>query len=94
MLYNMPKTKKKPVKRMHASEARKALAELMESARTNGARVVLTRYGDDAAAIISAGDLKLLEAIEDAVDVELAGRALREKGPNISHAELKKELGL
>ena len=95
MLYNMKTAKRKPKTiRMHASEARKALAEMMECAGSKNRRIILTRYGDEVAALISSEDLRLLEAIEDAVDVEMARRALAEKGPNISHAELKKELGL
>ena len=93
MLYNMEKSKKKPsARRMHASEARKALAELMELAGKRSGRIILTRYGNDVAALISAGDLKLLEAIEDAIDVEMARRALAEKGPAIPWEEVKREL--
>ncbi|GEM_PF-5551823 len=66
----------------------------MEVASAGARRIVLTRYGDGVAALISAGDLKLLEAIEDAIDLEMARRALAEKGPRVSHADLKKELGL
>ena len=93
MLYNMKTAKRKPKTiRVHASEARKALAELMAGA--NGKRIILTRYGNDEAALIFAGDLRLLEVIEDAIDLEMSRRALAEKGPRISHVDLKKELGL
>lgn len=89
----MNTAKKKPKAiRMHASEARKALAELMEVAGVKGGRIILTRYGDDVAALISAGDLKLLEAIEDAIDIEMARRALAEGGPNIPWEEVKRDL--
>jgi len=93
MLYNINTAKKNPKTiRMHASEARKALAELMEVAGAKGGRIILTRYGDDVAALISAGDLKLLGAIEDAIDIEMARRALADKNPRIPWEEVKRDL--
>ena len=80
--------------RIETSKARDAFAELIDRARVNGERIMLHRYGKDVAALVPAGDVKLLRAIEDKIDLAAAKKALREKGRNISHAELKKELGL
>ena len=79
-----------PMTRIKTSKARDTFAELIDRARMNGERFVLVRYGKDVAAIVPAGDVELLRAIEDKIDLAAAKKALREKGRNIPHAELKK----
>ena len=80
--------------RVQASKARDSFADLIDRARVNGERTVLVRYGKDVAAIVPAADVDLLRSIENKIDLAAAKKALREKGPNISHAALKRELGL
>ncbi|RIL09767.1 MAG: prevent-host-death family protein [Proteobacteria bacterium] len=78
------------------SEAREEFSEVINQVSYSGQRVILHRYGKALAAIIPVGDLELLEAIEDSVDIESAQKALKEanKKGTIPWSVLKKELGL
>ncbi len=55
---------------------------------------VLTRRGEPIAAIVSMKELKLLQDLEDRVDIEDAWKAKNEPGEPIPWEELKKELEL
>jgi hypothetical protein len=57
-----------------------------------GERIVLRRRGKDVAVLVPVEDLKLLEEIEDRIDIEEAKKALKEKG-KIPWTKLKKKLG-
>lgn len=78
------------------SEAREEFSEVINQVSYSGQRVILHRHGKALAAIIPVGDLELLEAIEDSVDIEGAQKALKEanKKGTIPWSALKKELGL
>lgn len=60
------------------AEAQRWLADLVERAAEAKERVVLTRKGAPRAALVPIEDLKALEALEDAHDVEGARQALAE----------------
>ena len=80
--------------RYSASEARGKLAEIINEVAFGGRRFVLQRHGKDVAAVVSASDLALLEAIEDRLDLEEARAALQEGGKSIHWDELRTELAL
>jgi prevent-host-death family protein len=58
------------------SAAREQLAELVNRVAYRGERITLGRRGKKIAAIVSAEDLELLEALEDAADLRLIAEAL------------------
>jgi prevent-host-death family protein len=60
------------------SEARQGLAELCNRVAYGGERLVIARRGKARAALVPMEDLKLLEGLEDAIDLAGAGKALRE----------------
>jgi prevent-host-death family protein len=60
------------------ARARDELADLVNRASYGGERVILTRRGRTVAALIPAGDLDLLEALEDERDARLAQQSRRE----------------
>jgi prevent-host-death family protein len=60
------------------AEARNGLAEAINRVSYGGERVVFARRGKPVAALVSPGDLALLEQIEDAEDIRAARKALRE----------------
>lgn len=78
--------------RLTASQARKDFAETINQVLYRGERIVLHRRGKDIAAIVTLGDLELVEALEDRLDVEAARKALKKRGANISLKRLKAEL--
>jgi prevent-host-death family protein len=78
--------------RISASEARSRLAEIINEVAYGGHRILLHRHGKDVAAVVSARDLALLEALEDRMDLEEAREALKGKGTQISWKDLRHDL--
>lgn len=84
--------------RLAASKAREDFSDTLNKVAFAKERVVLHRRGKEVAAVVPIEDLKLLEAIEDRIDLEDARRALTEikqKGRRpIPWEKIKKDLGL
>jgi antitoxin Phd len=76
------------------AEARKKLAEIVNRVAYGKEPIILTRRGEEIAALISMEEFELLQLIEDHIDIEDARKALEEPGKNISAENLWKELGL
>ena len=77
------------------SDARDHLSEVVDRARYTHERVVLTKRGKDVGAIVSIEDLKLLEILEDQLDIDMARKALADAGDErISYQSLREKLGL
>jgi len=77
------------------SEAREQLADLVNRVAYRRERITLGRRGKKIAAIVSAEDLDLLEALEDAADLRLIAEALADpanKRPPIPWSVLEAEL--
>ena len=77
------------------SDARDHLSEVVDRVRYTHERVVLTKRGKDVGAIVSIEDLKLLEMLEDQLDIDMARKALAEAGEErIPFQSLREKLGL
>lgn len=76
--------------------ARKQISEVINRAAFGKERMILTRRGKEVAAVVPIEDVKVLEALEDRMDLEEARTALAQaKGKRaVPWARLKKELGL
>ncbi|HKS16642.1 MAG TPA: type II toxin-antitoxin system prevent-host-death family antitoxin [Planctomycetota bacterium] len=76
--------------------ARRGLADLINKASYAKERILLGRRGKAVAAIVPLEDVRLLEALEDRIDIAAARKALREaRGKKlIPWTTLKAELGL
>ena len=81
-------------RKMSAAEARKNFANIVNRVAFGNESIIVTRRGEDVAAIVSIDELKLLQQIEDRMDIEEARKALEEPGENIPAEKLWKELGL
>ena len=79
--------------RIEVTDARKAFADTINRVFYSRERIVLDRRGKPVAAIVSMDDLKLLEAIEDRMDLEDALDAMNEPGSQ-PWEKVKKDLGL
>lgn len=74
--------------------ARKNLSEIVNKVAYGKEPIVLTRRGEEIAALISMEQLEFLQLIEERIDIEDAIKALEDPGENISAEKLWKELGL
>jgi prevent-host-death family protein len=77
-------------------DARAQFSEIINRAAFAKERVTLTRRGKEIVAVVPIEDVKLLEALEDKIDLEEAREALSEakrKGAK-SWDKIKKELGI
>lgn len=81
------------MKSLDASELRQQIADALNTVAYAGERIAIKRHGKRIAVLVPVDDLELLEAMEDRVDLELAKKALKEKG-RIPWGRAKKELGL
>lgn len=80
--------------RVTTSKAREDLADLASRVHYSGERVVLTRHRKPFAALVSVEDLKLIEMIEDRIDMEEAKKALEESDERVPFEEVCRRLGL
>lgn len=78
------------------SEARESFSTTINRVAFAGERVVLTRHGRRIAAVVPIEDLDLIEAIEDASDLDDVRAALADpaNGERIGWEDLKAQLGL
>jgi antitoxin Phd len=76
------------------AEARKNFADIVNRVAYGKEPIVLTRRGQEVAALVSIDELELLRQIEDYIDIEDAKKALAEPGDNVSAKEVWKQLGL
>ncbi len=76
------------------AEARKNFADIVNKVAYGKEPIVLTRRGQEVAALVSIDELELLQQIEDHIDIKDAKKALAESGDNISAEEVWKQLGL
>ena len=77
-------------------DARSQLSEIINRAAFGKERLILTRRGKELVAVVPIEDVKLLEALEDRIDLEEARAALLEakKKGAVSWSKIKKDLGL
>lgn len=78
------------------ADARSQLADILNQTVYRKTRTILTRNGREIAGVVPVEDLKLLEDIENFVDLEEARAALAEtkKKGSVSWDKVKKSLGL
>ena len=81
---------------MTVSEARQAFSEVVMDAAVRKQRVVVTRHGRPAVAVVPIEDLEILEALEDERDAAEIRAALAEGAgqPTITLEELAAREGL
>ena len=80
--------------KISAADARKKFANIINRVAYGKESFVLTRRGEPLAAIVSIDDLKLLQEIEEQMDIDDAWKARNEPGENISWEKLREELDI
>ncbi len=78
------------------SEARESFSTTINRVAFGGERVVLTRHGRRVAAVVPIEDLELIEALEDARDLDEVREALADPAnrERVDWDQLKAQLGL
>lgn len=82
------------ITKVSTADARKNFADIVNKVAYGKEPIVLTRRGQDVAALVSMAELELLQQIEDYIDIEDAKQALAEPEKNIPAEEVWKQLGL
>ncbi|MCF8052230.1 MAG: type II toxin-antitoxin system Phd/YefM family antitoxin [Desulfobacterales bacterium] len=82
------------LKKISTADARKKFAHIINRVAFGKESFILTRRGEALAALVSVEDFKLLQEIEDRMDVEDAWQARESREETVSWEELKKELDL
>ena len=78
---------------LNVTELRKNVAEYVGRVLFTGERIAVQKNGKPACAIVSMEDLRLLEALEDHIDIQAAQQAMKEN-ETVSWEDLKKQLSL
>ena len=79
--------------KLAATALRRAFADAVNRVAYQGERIALERHGKTVAALVSADDLELLEALENRMDLAAARKALKEPGRR-RWEKVKADLGL
>jgi len=76
------------------ADARKNFADIVNKVAYGKEPIILTRRGQEIAALVSMEELELLQQIEDFIDIEDAKKALEEPGENVFASDVWSQLGL
>ncbi len=79
--------------KLAATALRRAFADTVNRVAYQGERIALERHGKTVAALVSADDLELLEALENRMVLAAARKALKEPGRR-RWEKVKADLGL
>ncbi|OGP63195.1 MAG: toxin-antitoxin system antitoxin subunit [Deltaproteobacteria bacterium RBG_13_49_15] len=82
------------INKVTAADARKNLSHIINKVAYGKESFVLTRRGQAIAALVSIDDLKLIQDIEERLDIEDAWKARNETGENTPWERLRLELNL
>jgi prevent-host-death family protein len=82
------------LRKISTADARKKLANIVNRVAFGKEAFVLTRRGEALAALVSVDDLKLLQEMEERMDIEDAWKARTESEETVTWEELKRELKL
>jgi prevent-host-death family protein len=82
--------------KVEATAARNRFSDLLNQVRYRADRVLIERRGKDMAVLIPMEDLRLLELLEDTIDIDAARKALAnpKNKVRVPLEDVKKRLGL
>lgn len=79
---------------MNVTDARSNWSRSVDRVAHHGERILIRRQGKDVAALVPAEDVKLLELLEDKIDLADAYRRLSDGQKPIPYDQIRAELGL
>jgi len=93
-MYKMYKGDNAMPTKISTADARKNFSNIVNRVSFGKEPIILTRRGEEIAALVGMDELRLLEEIEDRIDIADAIKALKESGEDIPADQFWKKLGL
>jgi antitoxin Phd len=80
--------------KISTADARKNFSNIVNRVSFGKESIILTRRGEEIAALVAIDELRLLQELEDRVDISDAMKAIKEQGEDIPAEQFWKKLGL
>ena len=80
--------------KISTADARKNFSNIVNRVSFGKESIILTRRGEEIAALVAIDELRLLEELEDRLDIADAVQAMKEQGDDIPAEQFWKKLGL
>ena len=80
--------------KISSAEARKKFSNIVNRVAFGKESIILTRRGEELAALVAMDELRLLQELEDRIDIADAMKAIKEPGEDIPAEQFWKKLGL
>ena len=80
--------------KISTADVRKNFSTIVNRVSFGKESIILTRRGEDIAALVAMDELRLLQALEDRIDIADAIKAIKEPGDDIPAEQFWKKLGL
>jgi len=80
--------------KISTADARKKFSNLVNRVAFGKESIILTRRGEELAALVTMDELRLLQELEDRIDIADAMKAIKEPGEDIPAEQFWKKLGL
>ncbi len=80
--------------KISTADARKKFSNIVNRVAFGKESIILTRRGEELAALVAMDDLRLLQELKDRIDIADAMKAIKEPGEDIPAEQFWKKLGL
>jgi len=80
--------------KISTADARKKFSNIINRVAFGKESIILTRRGEELAALVAMDELRLLQELEDRIDIADAIKAIKEPGEDIPAEQFWKKLGL
>ncbi len=80
--------------KISTADARKRFSNIVNRVAFGKESIILTRRGEELAALVSMDELRLLQELENRIDIADAMKAIKEPGEDIAAEQFWKKLGL
>ncbi len=80
--------------KISTADARKRFSNIVNRVAFGKESIILTRRGEELAALVAMDELRLLQELENRIDIADAMKAIKEPGEDIAAKQIWKKLGL
>ena len=82
------------ITKISTADARKKFSNIVNRVAFGKESIILTRRGEELVALVAMDELRLLQELENRIDIADAVKALKEPGDDIPAEQFWKKLGL